>query len=42
MREELSRLIGFRGRDKAAAKDRITHIPIEQIKPNPYQPRETF
>ena len=42
MREELSRLIGFRGKDKAAAKDQIREIPIELIKPNPYQPRETF
>jgi ParB family chromosome partitioning protein len=42
MREELSRLIGFRGKDKTTTKDRITQIPIEQIKPNPYQPRETF
>jgi ParB family chromosome partitioning protein len=42
MREELSRLIGFRGKDKVAAKDQIREIPIELIKPNPYQPRETF
>jgi ParB family chromosome partitioning protein len=42
MREELSRLIGFRGKDKMSTKDRIAQIPIEKIKPNPYQPRETF
>lgn len=42
MREELSRLIGFRGRDKTSTKDRITQIPVEHIKANPYQPRETF
>ena len=42
MREELSRLMGFRGKDKTTTKDRIAQIPIEQIKPNPYQPRETF
>jgi len=42
MRDELSRLIGFRGKDKTAAKDQIIEIPIELIKPNPYQPRETF
>lgn len=42
MREELSRLIGFRGRGKTTTKDQIKEIPIELIKPNPYQPRETF
>ena len=25
-----------------STKDRIAQIPIEKIKPNPYQPRETF
>ena len=42
MREELSRLIGFRGRAKTTTKDQITEIPIELVKPNPYQPREVF
>lgn len=42
MKEELSRLIGFRGKPRTTTKDQIREIPIELIKPNPYQPRETF
>ena len=40
--EELSRLIGIRVKPKTTTKNQIKEIPIELIKPNPYQPREVF
>ncbi len=38
----LSRLIGLRRKDRTPVKEQIREIPIELMKPNPYQPREIF
>lgn len=42
MKEELARLIGLRRRVDTGAREIVREIPISLIKPNPYQPRESF
>ncbi len=42
MKDELARLIGLRRKGEAGTRETIREIPIDSIKPNPYQPRETF
>lgn len=42
MKEELARLVGLRRRPGTGAREVVREIPISLIKPNPYQPRESF
>lgn len=42
MKEELARLIGLRRRVDTGAREIVREIPISLIRPNPYQPRESF
>ncbi len=42
MKEELARLVGLRRRADTGAREIVRQIPIALIRPNPYQPRESF
>lgn len=42
MKDELARLIGLRRKGETGVKETVREIPIDLIRPNPYQPRENF